>query len=204
MFWLPLLLSAGQGILSAQGQKANADAINRAQRRYEKLNFTFASEDLVQTYAALAARRSQDRKVLSDSLDQVTLDATRRIGAASVAGGESGVHGNSTEALINDFKITQLHSQQNIQDTERFAQEQYGRDVESARTQAMSRILTGQQTRAPQPDYMQIFLNATANYLDWSKGMKAANSYDGKIVTNQNTPQHNPTGPGGLDLPDMG
>lgn len=192
VWWIPLLLAGGQAASSASSQKSNQKSMNAAQRRFEKLNFQFANEDLLQTYVALSARRAQDRQVLANSLEEVTLDATRRAGAARVSAGEAGVSGGSTAALINDFKRAQLKSEQGILDTEKYMQEQYGRDVQAARAQATSRIYGGQQQRAPGPNYTQIFLDGITQYMQMSAQMDAANTYKGKKITNENTQQLNP------------
>lgn len=199
MVWWTLALAAGQGLSQAYGQKKNADAINRAQRLFERLNAQFANADLMQAYVAISARRLQERDVLARSLEDVTLDATRRIGAASVSAGESGVTGNTQAALIRDFKIVQLKSQTAIMDTEKYMQEQYERDVTAARLQRDSRILTGKQQRVPGPNYMQIFIDAATSYMQMQQQYDSANTYQGQKVTNQSVPQAPPGG--GLDLP---
>lgn len=176
VFWfLPAIMAAAQGAQNANAARQNQRATNRAQRRFERLNTQFANEDQIQSYVAIAARRGQERKALFSSLDQVSLDASRRIGAASVAAGESGVHGNSSAALIRDFHIAQLKSEGNIMDTEKYMQEQYGRDVAAVRAQTASRILGGQQQRAQTPDYAGMFLQATAQYMANSQQLNAAN-----------------------------
>lgn len=188
MVWWTLALAAAQGLSSASAQKKNADATNRAQRRFEKLNKLFAKEDELQGYVAIAARRSQERSVLAQSLDQVSLDAARRIGAVTTSAGESGVKGNTQAALVNDFVISQLKSEQAIMDTEKYAQEQYQRDVDAVRTQAASRILMGQQQRVPGPNYAQIFIDAATSYMQMQSQYNAANTYQGKTVTSQSVP----------------
>lgn len=196
MVWIPLILSAANGLNQAYTGKQNADAINRAQKRYEKLNFQFANEAKLQDFAAVAAARAQSRKTLFNSLNQVTLDATRRIGSVSVASGESGLHGNTSAALLNDFRRAQLRSEGNIMDTEKYMQEQYGRDVQAIRAQAESRIRGGEQQRVQGPDYMQIAMNSLVGFIQQKQVLDAANKYQGQRVTNQNTPplNNNPMG----------
>lgn len=169
VFWVPLILAAGQYASNANSARSARSAANKAQRRFEKQNLQFTNEALAQDYAALGARRAQERSVLDNNLEELTLDASRRIGAVSVASGESGVSGNTSAALINDFRRNQLVSEMHIQETEKFSQEQYSREVEAARTQAHSRLLGGQQDRVPQPNYMQMFLDATASYMQMSQ-----------------------------------
>ena len=192
MVWWTLALAAGQGLMQAQGQKKNAAAINRAQRQYERLNAQFANEDLMQSYVALSARRLQERDATVRSIEEVSLDATRRIGAASVSAGESGLSGNTQAALIRDFKATQIKSQTALMDTEKYMQEQYDRDVNAARTQRDSRILMGNQQRAPQPNYMQIFIDSATSYMQMQQSNNAANTYQGKNITNGSVPMLNP------------
>ena len=120
MVWWTLAI----GAIQAGQAKSNADATNRAQRAYERLNEKLARADYMQKIVAISARRLQERDALARSMEEVTLDATRRIGAASVSGGESGLHGNTHAALIRDFKMAQLKSQTSIMDTEKYMQEQ--------------------------------------------------------------------------------
>lgn len=188
MVWWTLALAAGQGILQASGQRQQANAINRAQRAYEKLNAKLAREDFVQAVVALSARRLQERGVLARSVEEVSLDATRRIGAASVSAGESGISGNTQAALIRDFKMAQLKSQSAIMDTEKYMQEQYDRDVKAAQSQAASRILLGKQQRVPDPNYLQIFVDSATSYMQMQSQYNAANTYQGQPVTNASVP----------------
>lgn len=189
MVWWTLALAAGQGLLQAQGQRQQANAINRAQRAYEKLNAKLAREDFVQQTVAIAARRLQERSVLARSMEEVALDATRRIGAVSVSGAESGISGNTQAALVRDFKMAQLKSQSALMDTEKYMQEQYDRDVKAAQAQATSRILLGKQQRAPDPNYLQIFVDSATSYMQMQSQYNAANTYQGQRITNASVPQ---------------
>ena len=198
MVWWTLALAAAQGLSQAQGQKANADAINRAQRQFEKLNAKLANKAYAQDLVAISAGRLQQRDQLVRSLEEVTLDATRRIGSVSVSAGESGLIGNTQAALVRDFKVAQLKAQTVIMDTEKYMQEQYGRDVDAARANRDSRILTAKQQRVPGPNYMQIAIDAATSYIQMQQTYDAANKYNGQPVTNQSVPQH---GPGGYGQP---
>jgi hypothetical protein len=189
VFWFGLILSAAQAAGAASDAKSNVDAANRAQRQYEKLNLQFTNADLIAGYAAVSARRLQERSVITDSIEMVSADASRRIGAVSVSGGESGVHGKTSAALIDDFRRVQLTTEQNLLDTERYSQEQYGRDVEAMRSQAYARLLQGQQQRIPEPNYAGIFLNAAGNYMQMANSWNAANP-----VNNGDVQQGDPRG----------
>lgn len=210
MVWWTFALAAFQGLSQAQGQKKNADAINRAQRQFERLNRIFANEDYLQTTVAVTARRLQERGVLAHSLEAVTLDAKRRIGTVSVASGESGLKGNTQAALVRDFQIAQLKSEGAIMQTEQYMQEQYERDLKAARTQRDSRILTGKQQRAPGPNYMQIFVDTATSYMQMQQQYNAANKlpYGDPDQTSGQSYNHNggyPTtpGPGSMVPPAM-
>jgi hypothetical protein len=75
-------------------------------------------------------------------------------------------------------------------DTEKYMQEQYDRDVQAVRVQRDSRILMGQQQRAPGPNYMQIFVDTATSYMQMQQTYNAANTYQGKKITNQSVPQN--------------
>lgn len=188
MVWWTLALAAVQGLSQAGAQKANADAVNRAQRAYERLNRGLAKQDFIEQTVAISARRLQERSVLARSMEEVTLDATRRIGAASVSAGEAGISGNTQAALIRDFKMAHLKSRAAIQDTEKYMQEQYDRDVQAARAQMTSRIMLGKQQRAPQPNYMQIFVDSATSYMQMQAQNNASNTYQGQKITNGSVP----------------
>ncbi len=192
MVWWTLALAAAQGLSQAHGQKANAAAINRAQKQFERLNAKLANKAYTQDLVALAAGRLQQRDVLVRSIEEVSLDATRRIGAVSVAAGESGLTGNTQAALVRDFKVAQLKAQTAIMDTEKYMQEQYGRDVDAARANRDSRVLMAKQQRAPKPSYMQIAVDAATSYMQMEQTYRAANTYQGQQITNSNVPQQAP------------
>jgi hypothetical protein len=207
VFPIALVLAGAQYGLSSYQQAENFREASRAQERYEKLVIKFTNEDLIQSYAALASRRAQESKTISDSLEAVTLDATRRAGALSVAAGEAGVRGNTVAALLRDFHATQLRSEQALIDTEQYANEQFSRDAAAMRSQAQQQIFQSQQARPQAPNYLQNFLSATATYLNLQGRMNAANTDPyGNRVSNSSVPNRPPeassySGPGGLDLP---
>lgn len=163
VFWIPLILSAVQSGNSAIAKQNAYEAQKRAQRRFDKLNREFTNADLVAGYASLTMRRLQQRRQLSDTLDQITRQSGERQATASVSAAQAGVKGNTVEAVLNDFKRIQLESEQNILDTEQFAQAQYTSEVEAMRSQAHSRLLAGQMGPIARPNYMQDFVDFAAS-----------------------------------------
>lgn len=164
-FPIALLLAGLQYVGSTQGKQREADRLARAQRKFEKLNAQYTAADLVSNYGALSARRLEERRVLTDSVEQLTRDAERRIGSAVVSRSEAGVGGHTAAAVINDFKISQLTSEQNLIDTERFAQAQFERESQALKTRAEERIAMAEQPR-PQVSYMQDFLTFTSSVIN--------------------------------------
>lgn len=165
VFWIPLILAAGQGVNSAIAKQNAYEAQKRAQRRFDKQNREFTNADLVAGYASLTMRRLQHRRQLSDTLDQITRQSGERQATASVSAARAGVKGNTVEAVLNDFKRIQLESEQNILDTEEFAQAQFVSEAEAMRSEAHSRLIAGQMGPVPRPNYMQEFVDFAAQAL---------------------------------------
>jgi|GEM_PF-4704178 len=159
--WIPLVLAAAQGLNSGLAKDAAYRAQKRAQNRFDRQNREFTNADLIAGYGALTMHRLQQRRQFADTLDQLTRQSGQRIATASVSAAQSGVKGNTVDAVLNDFKRIQLESEQNILDTEEYAQAQYTQEVESMRSQAHSRLVAGQMGQIQRPNYMQEFVNFT-------------------------------------------
>lgn len=165
VFWLPIVLAAAQGANSALGKEQAYRQAKRDQRRFDRQNLAFTNADLIAGYAGLTMRREQQRREFAISLDQITRQTGQAAASASVGAAEAGVSGNTVDAVLNDFKRIQLENEQNILDTEKYAQDQYMLDVESLRAQAHSHLLQGQMAHIQPPNYMQEFIDFTSDAL---------------------------------------
>lgn len=172
VFWIPLIMAGAQMGSSIATQEKNAADQRKANKRFERLTLRFAGEDLVAGMAAEADRRVQESRVIMETLDQATIGARKRIGSARVAASEGGVRGNSVDAVLREFKANQLRTEQNLMDTERFAQTQFGREMAGLQSQFQERVLFSKQPNPQGPNYLQSFLDATAMYMNLSGSMQ--------------------------------
>lgn len=167
----PLVLAGAQFLSSTWTQQENQRRQERANRRYERLTKRFAGEDFVNNWAALTARQLQESDLIKASLDEVTKDAARRIGAVKVGAGEGGVKGNSVQAVLRDFHANQLLTEQNLAEQERRLNEQAALERVGLVSKYQERVLMSKQPDVPGPSYLQNFLDATAMYLNLSGKM---------------------------------
>lgn len=199
--WIPLVLAAAQGINSGLAKDAAYRAQKRAQKRFDRQNLEFTNADLMAGHASLTMHRLQQRRQFADSLDQITRQSGQRIASASVSAASAGVKGNTVDAVLNDFKRIQLENQQNILDTEEYAQAQFVSESEALRSQAHARLISGQTGAIQRPNYMQEFLDFTQQTI-------AAFDYERQFNKKYPTeglgaPKGNPHGPPGQLPPNM-
>ena len=165
-FPIAMVLAGAQFISSSYTQRENQRQQIAANRKFERLNLRFAGEDLVNNWAALNQRRIQESNLIASSLEEVSRDAARRIGAVRTSAGEAGVKGKSVQVLLRDFHANQLRTEQNLIDTNRAAESQFELEQRGLLSKYRERVLMGQQPAVPGPNYLQNLLDTTAMYLN--------------------------------------
>lgn len=134
------LLTAGLSIVQAgAGYSASVQQANAQNAAWEqnRVNAVKAQED---QYASLASQNRQQRESASQNLQQKQVDALKAQATARVAGGESGVAGLSTNALLGDY-AGQFGRQADAIDTNYEYQRDHTADeLVATRNQTISRI----------------------------------------------------------------
>lgn len=187
-----LALAGLQFLSSSYTQKENQRRQQRANARFERLTKRFAGEDFVNNWAAVTAQQIQQSELIKASLDEVSKDAARRIGAVKASAGAAGVKGHSVEAVVRDFHANQLLTEQNLAEQERRLNDQTALERQGLLSKYRERVLMSKQPDVPGPSYLQNFLDSTAMYLNLQRSM----GYDWKSpfstdpAAPDNVPQH--------------
>ena len=180
VIWATAILSGAKAFQNIEAKKLAYENAKWEQKHHDKMNLQFANEDLIAGYAALAARRQQESRAIAFSLDQITRDVEKRISSFSVAAGEAGIKSTSgsAAAAINEFKRIQMANEQNLLDTDQFANEQFARESKALHSQTYSRLLQGMMPIPQRPNYMQEFVGfATAMLGSYQKELEFQDKY---------------------------
>jgi len=151
---------------SAAQQMMNTSALEHAGAKQFEANRKSATNDAINSYAALQARQSQEHAKAAQAISQAALDTRKRASAALTSAGESGAAGNVATQLANDFERVELNFQTTALRNQTMLDAQFGREIEGVHSQLYGRILSGQPGPIQQPDYIGMIGNAWGKQLE--------------------------------------
>jgi hypothetical protein len=143
---------------SIAGVQAGATIYNQQQQAdFQKdlfrVNKQAANENALAGYAALARRDTEEHIAATQAIQQNANRAAAARGTARVAAAESGVSGNSAEAVIDEFTRSELDYQQAVIRRKTFADAQLMEQKRAVRSGQQAAILSALPTITG-PDYL--------------------------------------------------
>ncbi len=160
---------------SAAQQMLNMSALEHAGAKQFELNKQVATNDAINSYAALQARQSQEHAKAAQAISQAALDTRRRASAALTSAGESGATGNVAAQLASDFERVELNFQTTALRNQTMLDAQFKNELEGVHSQLYGRILSGQPGPIQQPDYIGLLGNAFGKQLEIGQQTSALN-----------------------------
>ena len=110
-----LATSAAAAGMSYAGQKQASDDANKYQKfQYEETQ-RLATNNLMLQYEQIGLRQREEGQAFAQQMQVIQSEGMQALGQAAVKSGESGVYGNSVEALMNDFRRQQTDSVANLE-----------------------------------------------------------------------------------------
>jgi hypothetical protein len=137
--------------LAYMGAKQQADYNNEFQNYQYEQTQRLARENLVNQYKMVGLRQIEERAAMSQQMQVIQSETMQALGEATVRSGESGVYGNSINALMMDFRRQQAESVGNVELNYLMRDRQLQMEQVGLRSQAEANVIRAmpQYTMAP-------------------------------------------------------
>jgi hypothetical protein len=147
-------LSGAEAVASYVGQKNDAEYAYQQQQKAFLTNRKDNLEASKFAFHDLSLAELEHQTATSESLFDVGLEAQQARSTAIVAAGESGVSGNSVDALISDINIQEARQRDRLALNQQFVEGQLQREKEGTIVQTRSRINSVQQAELRKPSLL--------------------------------------------------
>lgn len=158
-------LAIAAGALSLVQQSQNYSA----QKKYQKQTFAATKEaadaDALRNYAAIQQRQIQEQDKAARSIQKIALQATEARASARTAAGESGVAGNSVQALQDDYSRDEADYQSQVIKNQSYLSDQFGLELEGVHARQTAAIQSGIGNPIQPPDYLNTVIKTYSKVL---------------------------------------
>jgi len=137
--------------MSYIGQKQAVDAQNSYQKYQYEETQRLANDNLLQQYRQLGLRRQEEQTAFAQQVQQIDYEGRQAMGQAAVRQGESGIYGNSFDALMMDFRRQQSEAVSNASLNYAMRDRQIGLEAQGFRSQAESQVIRATPLYQAQP-----------------------------------------------------
>ena len=110
-----LAASGAAAGMSFMGQKQATDNANAYQKYQYEETQRLATDNLMNQYRQIGLRQVEESAAFSQQVTSVQNESIQALSQAAVRSGESGVYGNSVDALMMDFRKQQTESVGNLE-----------------------------------------------------------------------------------------
>jgi len=101
--------------LSYYAQDQQSKSSNDFQKYQYEQTQRLANENLLLQYKQIGLRQGEERVAMSQQIQQIQREGYSALGEAAVQSADSGVYGNSVDALMSDFRRQQSESTSNAE-----------------------------------------------------------------------------------------
>lgn len=152
---------AASGAAAAVSFKAQSDAVS-SQNDYQKYQYEqtqrLANENLLLQYKQIGLRQGEERVAMSQQIQQIQREGYAALGEAAVQSADSGVYGNSVDALMSDFRRQQSESTSNAELNYLMRSRQINMEMKGMAGQAEGQVIRSMPQYAADPSILSPIL----------------------------------------------